>query len=164
MLTRGAGQRYDIIIDANQGSGSYWLRVGIGATDTCDGPNRNAGKIRGIFNYEGVSGPPIYPGSDDLPAGCYDEPNVVPYVKTVVPQDTPKSLVLGFTNEATDDGLVQWLINGSFFGVDPMRPTLQHLVDRNETWDETANLVDIGSANKVRPLCPAVYLLWRTSH
>jgi hypothetical protein len=138
-----------VIIDANQGSGSYWLRVGIGATDACDGPNRNAKNIRGIFNYEGTEGPPAYRGSDDLPSGCYDEPNIVPYVPTKIPRDIPENLTLGFTNTANEEGLVQWLINGSLFAVDPMKPTLQHLLDRNDTWDETDNLVDIGTAGKV---------------
>jgi hypothetical protein len=133
-------------------TGSYWLRIGLGNNDIekCDGPNLNTGKIRGIFNYEGVSGPPVYPGSDELPTGCFDEFLVVPHVKTVVPEEVPQSLTLGFTNTATEDGLVQWLINDSLMSTDPMNPTLQHLIDRNDTWDATANLYDIGSGNKVR--------------
>jgi FtsP/CotA-like multicopper oxidase with cupredoxin domain len=96
-LTQTPGQRYDVIIAANATLSNYWLRIGTGGR--CDGPNANAANIRSIFRYAGAgSGEPNSISKAPLPGGCYDENNVVPYAKTEVPRDTPKSLEVGFTD------------------------------------------------------------------
>ncbi|KAF1810159.1 Cupredoxin [Eremomyces bilateralis CBS 781.70] len=55
-LVLGGGQRYDVIIDANQAVGNYWFRTKFGGTadDPYDGRNRNAANIKNIFSYNGA--------------------------------------------------------------------------------------------------------------
>jgi len=85
----------------------------------CDGPNNNAANIRSIFRYEGAYVEEPYSLADaPLPQGCYDEPGIVPYVPTQVPNEMPEQITLGFTNTAIQPGLVQWLINGNPMKVD----------------------------------------------
>ncbi|KAF2683845.1 multicopper oxidase [Lentithecium fluviatile CBS 122367] len=146
-LSLSVGQRYDVLIDANQDIGNYWLRVGTGGA--CDGPNTNAANIRSIFRYEGAyQEDPYSQASSPLPQGCYDEPNIVPFVPTQVPQQFPEELTLGFTNTAVAPGLVQWLINGTPMKVNLSRPTLQHIYDGGETFDLKENAFNIGQAQK----------------
>jgi hypothetical protein len=45
----GIGERYDVIIDANQAVGNYWFRA---VVMTACGSNNNA-NIQSIFSYEG---------------------------------------------------------------------------------------------------------------
>jgi len=140
------GQRYDVIINANATLGNYWLRVGTGGR--CDGPNANAANIRSIFRYAGAgSGEPNSTAAAPLPTGCYDE-QVVPYVKTTVPQNTPDKLTTGFTDTAGSGDLVQWLVNDVPMLIDLEYPTLQHVVDGNDTFATARNVFKVGEKHK----------------
>lgn len=111
----------------------------MGTGGRCDGPNANAANIKSIFRYAGAgSGEPNSTATIPLTVGCYDEQNIVPWVPTTVPQDTPEELVAGFNSNYTADvrssnGLVQWLINGIPMAVDLNYPTLQGIADGNDT-------------------------------
>jgi hypothetical protein len=85
-----------------------------------------------------------------LPVGCYDEPNIVPWVKTTVPQDTPKELELGFTNTAGSGNLVQWLVNGIPMEMDLDHPTLQSIAHGNVTFHDGRHVFRVGEKHKVR--------------
>ncbi|KAF2736345.1 laccase [Polyplosphaeria fusca] len=145
-LVLAVGQRYDVIIDACQPVANYWFRVGTGGE--CDGPNKNGGNIRSIFQYEGAtSGSPNSTGAL-LPTGCHDQEGIVPYAKTSIPQDVPENLRLNFTQTAAKNNLVQWLINDSSFKVNYMKPTLQSIVEGNTTFSPDMNVYDVGEAHK----------------
>ncbi|KAF2794437.1 multicopper oxidase [Melanomma pulvis-pyrius CBS 109.77] len=146
-LSISVGQRYDVIIDSTQNkTGNYWLRVGTGGR--CDGPNANAANIGSIFHYDGAPyGNPNSTGTA-LPTGCYDETNIVPFVKTQVPQDLPKELTLSFSITAAKNNLVQWHINGSPMLIDFTRPTLQNVIDGNATYNTVENVYPVGEAHK----------------
>lgn len=140
------GQRYDVIIEANATVDNYWLRVGTGGK--CDGPNANAANIRSIFHYDGAnSGNPNSTGTP-LPTGCYDETNLVPFVKTQVPQDIPEELTLSFVRTVARNNLVQWHINGSPMVIDFTRPTLQNVIDGNSTYNVAENVYPVGEKHK----------------
>lgn len=149
LLIKYIGQRYDVIISANQTVGNYWLRVGTGG-GKCDGPNANAANIGSIFHYAGApSGNPNSTAAAPLPTGCFDETNIVPFVKTQVPQELPEQITLGFTNTAANSNLVQWLIDGTPMLIDFTRPTLQQVIDGNDTFNKAENVFAVGEANKV---------------
>lgn len=147
-LVIAVGQRYDVIINANQTEGNYWLRVGTGGGQ-CDGPNTNAANIRGIFTYANSTEPTDSANSTGitLPTGCDDETNIVPWTKTQVPTDTPEDITLGFSKTSASDALVQWYINGTAMHVDLKDPTLQNVINGNETFDSFENVYPIGTAN-----------------
>ena len=70
------GQRYDVIVNANQTLGNYWFRVKYA---TGCGTNANT-NIRAIFNYDSVTvaNPTSTAATQPLTA-CADETNLVPY-------------------------------------------------------------------------------------
>ncbi|EOA85322.1 uncharacterized protein SETTUDRAFT_163983 [Exserohilum turcica Et28A] len=149
-LVLAVGQRYEVIINATQPIDNYWLRVGTGGT--CDGPNANAANIRSIFRYAGApSTDPTTTG--ELPTGCYDETNIVPYAKTTVPQEMPEQLTVGFNPNYTSDvtqnqGLVQWLVNGNPMAIDLEVPTLQSVLDGNVTFGNNRHVFAVDETNK----------------
>ncbi|KAK1907109.1 hypothetical protein P3342_006297 [Pyrenophora teres f. teres] len=152
-LSIAVGQRYEVIINATQPTANYWFRVGTGGT--CDGPNANAANIRSIFRYAGADSDEE--PSDDiaivLPSGCYDQPNIVPYSKTTIPQSLPESLSLGFNDNYTTDvtqshGTVQWLVNGNPMGVDLQVPTLQSVLDNNVRTGNNSHTFEIDEKSK----------------
>ncbi|KAF2120016.1 laccase [Lophiotrema nucula] len=151
-LVLSIGQRYDVIIDACQTVGNYWLRVGTGGAHTkglaCDGPNANAANIKSIFRYEGA--PTVNPNSTGpaLPTGCHDQEGIVPYVKTTIPQGQPDELKLNFSQTAALGNLVQWSINDSPLLVDYSYPTLQHVLSDNDTFAGHQNVYTVGEKNK----------------
>ncbi|KAF2715764.1 multicopper oxidase [Pleomassaria siparia CBS 279.74] len=145
-LVIAVGQRYDVIIAANQTAGNFWLRVGTGGA--CDGPNANAANIRSIIHYDGASsGNPNSSGST-LPTGCYDETSIVPFVKTQVPQELPKEMSLEFEVTRAKNNLVQWAINGQPILVDFSKPTLQNVVDGNNSYNVAENVYSIGEVHQ----------------
>ncbi|KAF2271885.1 uncharacterized protein EI97DRAFT_497001 [Westerdykella ornata] len=128
-LSIGIGQRYDVIIEANQ---------------------TNNSTARAIFHYDGSTTPVDISTTTELPTGCHDEANVEPWVRTAVPQNVPEELLLGFQSNDTTVGetLVQWLINGSRIAVNHSYPTMQGLIDGVSDWPKDNNVYKLGQANK----------------
>jgi hypothetical protein len=141
-----AGQRYDVIITADQTPDNYWFRVGLGASNRCDGPNANAANIKSIFHYATAADAEPASTGITLPVGCYDESNIVPYVKTNIPSSLPKKLALTFSITAAQNNLVQWLVNSTAMLIDFKYPTLQYVIDKNTSFPATDNVytVDAG--------------------
>lgn len=122
----------------------------MGTGGRCDGPNANAANIRSIFRYDGAGpGDPNSTASAPLTTGCYDE-TVVPYVKTDVPAEVPEELKVGFTNTAGSGNLVQWLVNGVPMVIDFDYPTLQHVLDDNDTFPANRHVFEVGEKHQVR--------------
>ncbi|KAF2641923.1 hypothetical protein P280DRAFT_424531 [Massarina eburnea CBS 473.64] len=148
-LSISVGQRYDVIINANQTVGNYWLRVGTGG-GKCDGPNKNMDNVKAIFRYEGA--PDAQPDSvatQPLPQGCFDETNIIPFVGTQVPRDMPEQMTLSFAAASPATGnLVRWLVDGSAMMVDFDRPTLQQISKNNGTFNRTENVIQVGESAK----------------
>jgi FtsP/CotA-like multicopper oxidase with cupredoxin domain len=154
-LVLGVGQRYDVIVDANQKVDNYWLRVNTGGAfgppqQSCDGPNANEGNIKAIVRYNGAK--KVNPTSTNSTAavtGCYDLPGVTPYVKTTVPSGLPKDFEVSFTPANSDGAVVQWLVNSSAINIDWDTPTLKYVEDGTKTFPKSDNVVLVnGNADK----------------
>jgi FtsP/CotA-like multicopper oxidase with cupredoxin domain len=146
-LVLAVGQRYDVIIEANQEPGNYWFRVGPGG-NRCDGPIAGAANGKSVLRYKGCSEAAPNSTGIVLPTGCYDETNIVPYVKTTVPQGHPEGLKLGFQISAAKGNLVQWLVNDSSLQIDFKKPTLQYVIDKNFDFPTTDNVFTVGEINE----------------
>ena len=70
-------------------------------------------------------------------------------MKTNVPSDTPTELEVGFSVTASQDNLVQWLVNSSAIKIDWETPTLQYVINGNTSYPESDNVITIGTANSV---------------
>jgi hypothetical protein len=143
------GQRYDVIINANQTVDNYWIRVATGGGGTCDAQNSNAANIRSILRYSGApTSNPTSTGSE--PTGCSDETNVVPYISSTVPSGTPNDLSIGFNPIGPNGGiLVQWTVNGSSLAVNWSNPTLEYVINGQNNFPTSENIYPIGPANVV---------------
>lgn len=106
----GIGQRYDVIVTANQEPGNYWLRS-VPQT-TCSATNENTLNIKGIFNYDSVdiADPTTVTAiSED---NCDDEV-VVPFLALDVDAAGVESVFnVGID---TSTGLFRWTINSNPF-------------------------------------------------
>lgn len=144
------GQRYDIIFEANQTIGNYWMHA-LPATQ-CSANNNEDG-ILAIVRYEGSNffvdpnSTPFIP-SDNL---CVDEQGLVP----VVPRNVGK-FSEGDTldiNLIPENGLVKWTINASSFQIDYENPTLLLVDNHDISYPSQYNVISLnGTEETVRTL------------
>lgn len=142
------GQRYDVIIEANQKVANYYFRVGTGG-GVCDGPNAQAAAnntMGAIIQYQGAgdvppSSPPLI-----LPSGCTEE-DMAPYVETQIPAPVGVPTTLAITLD-TSVG-VFWKVNGQAMDVDWKTPTLSYVLNGTYTLPASDNGVVINQAGWV---------------
>ncbi|KAI0134129.1 multicopper oxidase [Xylariales sp. AK1849] len=144
-VTIGMGQRYDVIVEANQTAGNYWMRA-IPQT-ACSSTNENTLNIKGIFNYDSVtvedptSTMAIYDDS------CSDEDasNLAPYVALDVDSsDVEEVFDIGLD---ASTGLFRWTINDNIFLSNWSSPTLGQVVDGVTSFETEQNVVKLNETN-----------------
>lgn len=152
-LFLGIGQRYDVVINANQPISSYWFHV-VPQAGCSNNLNSNA---LAIFSYVGDnSTTPSNTTRSNAPTGadCSD-PNtrLVPYVKLDVPSNytIPQSsnLDVGFAivqNQAQQT-LFQWNLNVTAIQAPWGDPTLQYVLQSNTSYPASMNLIPLPDAN-----------------
>lgn len=163
-LVLGVGQRYDVIIKANQKKDNYWLHVGTGnagnfgpTNPPCDGPLATEGKTKAVFSYKGApAGLPTGTGSGNLTAGCGDlDHALTPVVSTTVPSGgINDDFEVGFApaNTSVQGQYVSWFINDSSIAIDWNKPTLKYVQDGNTNYPKDDNVFTIDVApNAVSP-------------
>lgn len=129
-LTMAVGQRYDVIITANQTANNYWFR----ADRASECGSSNAGAGRAIWTYAGVTPATPLSLSIILPLSCAEPGPLVPYWDMQVPNSNFQSTLqtLGVdTTSATVEGttnIVVWALNTSI-NIDYSKPTLGYLLN-----------------------------------
>lgn len=162
-LVLGVGQRYDVIVEANNTVGNYWLNIGTGNGGNprgCDGPNAAEGTVKAIFRYKGA--PTANPTAvlNPVTTGCEDLPHALsPIVKTKVPSGAAKDFEIGFrpANTSVQGQFVTWTVNDSAIQIDWDTPTLKYVLNNTKTADipKSDNVFEINvQANTVStPRC-----------
>ncbi|KAK6433718.1 laccase, multicopper oxidase, benzenediol:oxygen oxidorectuctase, partial [Oleoguttula sp. CCFEE 5521] len=141
-LLLGIGQRYDVVINANQTEGNYWFRANV-ATDCLSG-NKNGALA--IWSYDTVTaGTPTSTAFAAAAAGCYEPAGITPYWKQPVPssQFLNSPLTVGLTRASFTPGgelHVLWSINGSSMNIDWSYPTMSYLMDKNTNYPTNLNV------------------------
>lgn len=103
------GQRYDVIVTANQDAGNYWLRS-VPQT-TCSATNLNTLDIKGIFNYDSVDIADPTTVTTISSDNCDDEATLVPFVALDVEAAGIEDVFdVGID---TSTGLFRWTINSN---------------------------------------------------
>ncbi|RMX90923.1 hypothetical protein D0867_15172 [Hortaea werneckii] len=140
----GIGQRYDVVINANQTSGNYWFRAlvpgGCGTNSNTD--------IKSIFHYaDAAIGDPTSSAKSVTPR-CTDEKGLQPYWDSFVPEgplangaELNVSIQVGLDFDGST--LVKWGVNFSALSVVWDYPILQQVIDGNETYPSNANLIEL---------------------
>lgn len=153
-VTIDNGQRYDIIVEANDplGVGNYWIR-NIPQVTCCNYAAANATEvIKGIFRYSGNG---TYAASTADPTttvsgytdSCIDEnANLIPWVPlTVGGENVEEDFAIALANS---NGLLYWTVNDVAMHIEWNDPTLKKIADGNPSWTNTSNVVTLPEANK----------------
>ncbi|KAF3021461.1 hypothetical protein E8E14_008956 [Neopestalotiopsis sp. 37M] len=141
----GMGQRYDVIVTANQKPGNYWLRS-IPQT-ACSAANLQTLNIKGIFNYDSVDvKTPKSTTSVSSRDDCEDEDDLVPYVALNANQSEAQN-VFDFGID-TSSGIFRWTINGSPFQTDWDEPTLQQVIDGSTAYEKSQQVVHLNKVDQ----------------
>ena len=143
------GQRYDVIITANQTSGNYWFRAEV-ATD-CASSNNFYG--RSIFTYSGTQVADPTTSGTTAPNVCHDESPLAPWWNTTVPSSDFSSQVEALYVDidvqqvtTNNKSIVVWGINLTAIDIDWEKPTLEYVVTSNTSYPHVDNLIELPTA------------------
>ncbi|KAH6624065.1 multicopper oxidase-domain-containing protein [Chaetomium sp. MPI-SDFR-AT-0129] len=154
-LFLAVGQRYDVIITANQPVGNYWFNATLEANGNC-GSSRNPFPA-GIFHYDGASTTAL-PTNRGTPitAGCDGEKNFAPLItRTISPSEfQPSTLPVSLAFPTTDRGQVfEWRVRNTPISVEWDHPVLEYVLGNNTAqFPGAINLVDVPE--------PEVWTFW----
>ncbi|KAI6823193.1 Laccase-3 [Hortaea werneckii] len=152
-LFLGIGQRYDVIIHADQAPGSYWFRVEAQDSAGC-GSNYNNGNIRSIFSYEGHEGETPISTAHDYSQRCTDETGLRPHWNSFVPEGRAGAEFTELTTSQLqaqeNDGsiTIYWRINGSRLQANWEVPTLEYVRTGNTSYPENSNVISLPESGK----------------
>ena len=150
----GIGQRYDVVINANQAVDSYWFHVVPQAGCSC---NQNPNAVS-IFTYAGAANttPSNATRNNVDPAGssCSDNNSqLIPYVKldvaknATIPKESRLDVGFAIVQNSQQQTLFQWNLNYTAMVVDWGYPTLQHVLSGNTSYAPNYNLIPLPKAN-----------------
>lgn len=123
-----SGQRYDVIVEATESSGSFWMRA-LYQTACNQNSNENADNILGIVRYAGADNTTAEPTttvSSSITNSCGDEPyeSLVPWVAHTVADDVDIDYVnMGWYYDLPSL-VFHWTLRGSTLAVEWDSPTL----------------------------------------
>ena len=134
------GQRYDLIMKADQSAGDYWMRSE--NQQTCG--NLTNPDIRGIVHYSnGPKGVPVDTPGFQYPPTCLDEPYeklkpIVPWSAGASSVSLDKDVAIGPWSK--NPNLFKWTLSGTSFFANWDNPTLKSIVDDGTIPDDSGNL------------------------
>ncbi|UKZ91485.1 uncharacterized protein TrAFT101_006462 [Trichoderma asperellum] len=147
ILSIGMGQRYDVIITANQSSvaDNFWMRA---IPQSACSSNENSDDIKGIVYYGSSAGTPETTGYSYTDS-CDDEDisNLVPFVSKSVSSDTTtedEAVTVG----KNSDNLFKWYLNSTTMVVDWEDPSLLQVYNGATTFDASNAVISLPNANE----------------
>lgn len=142
-LLLAIGQRYDVVINANQASGNYWFR----AESQTGCFSSNAGIGEAIWTYSDATAGTPNSSAWPEPSGCL-EPQMSPYWKQPVPsasfQNTLDTEITNAVVTPGGDSMVVWALNKPIW-VDYANPTMQYLMEGNTSYPDYYNVINTNS-------------------
>ncbi|KAI0431198.1 multicopper oxidase [Xylaria sp. FL1042] len=138
------GQRYDVVVKADQDPGSYWMRAVPQLTCSANEMTLN---ITGIVTYNNltVTEPDTDPAS--LDDNCDDEAaeNLVPFVSLDVGAATTEQVMdLAL---AVVGGFFKWTLNSNTFLSDWGEPTLEKVLTPGSVFTDSENIITLNETN-----------------
>ena len=150
-LFMGVGQRYDVVIVADQKVDNYWFNVTMEASNLC-GRSRNKFPAS-IFHYDGAgSGNPTNKGTP-LVADCVDETGFQPIVQRNLTSSSFASgsnqLDVALSTPTVDfrGQVFRWLVNKTDLDIDWSHPTLEYVANKSTKYPAQNNVVELPKAN-----------------
>ncbi|KAF2472226.1 uncharacterized protein BDR25DRAFT_284795 [Lindgomyces ingoldianus] len=142
-LAINIGQRYDVVINANQTAGNYWFRVGYGTA--CSNNNILSSNIQlgAILHYSGAPDAEPTTSGVTLKTDCDDETTLTPFVPNTVPTSVVPSageLDLNHNIDAAQNNLFTWTIDGTTQIVNWNQPTLKTILNAGNDFGNNSNV------------------------
>ncbi|KAI1407056.1 multicopper oxidase [Hypoxylon sp. FL1857] len=140
----GMGQRYDLVITADQASvaDNFWIRA---IPQSACSENESQDNIRGIVTYTGTASDPTTTGYDYTDS-CDDETsNLVPYHSKTVGSSTAMTEEAGV---AIINGVFRWTLNSTSMLVDWANPTLLQVIDDVTEFEVDDSVIQLPNANE----------------
>lgn len=147
ILNINIGQRYEIVVTADQTPGNYWMRFD--NQQACASTTQSY-DIKGIINYSGFSGTPNSTAYDydrkyvdGTPVGyCVDEnsTSLVPYFSIDVGAESEEIEHTVIVSNSNPINLYRWYLDGTTFQSNWADPTLYDIVNNNTVPDYSGNL------------------------
>ncbi|KAF2248064.1 multicopper oxidase [Trematosphaeria pertusa] len=147
VLDIGMGQRYDIIVTADQAStaDSFWMRA---IPQSACSDNDNEDDIRGIVYYGDTISTPST-SAYDYDDSCDDETdNIVPYITKTVDSSVSSLGEEGATVAFNSDNLFRWYLNSTTMVVDWEDPTLLQIVNGNTSFETDDAVIQLPDADE----------------
>ncbi|KAF2720149.1 multicopper oxidase [Polychaeton citri CBS 116435] len=150
-LTIGIGQRYDVVINANQAAGSYWFRADV--PSECLSANNFYG--RAVWTYDSVKS--STPSSSPYAATttCAEPSGISPYWYQPIPSDAFQSTVgdeeVNITKAVVvpgQDAVFVWALNTSSMDVSWGKPTISYILNGDTNYPDRLNVLPTVSAGK----------------
>ncbi|KAM0146558.1 hypothetical protein ACHAQE_010628 [Botrytis cinerea] len=153
------GQRYDVIITADQTPSNYWFRAIVPNPPTQKGfgcgQNANNGSINAIFSYQGVESSEPTSKSFLMPQSCEDETQLVSWHEKAVPEDefvwpTSQELIVtgpGSNSLSKAPAPYIWSINDTYMKIEWDKPTLQYVIQGNKSYNVHQSIIELPDAN-----------------
>jgi FtsP/CotA-like multicopper oxidase with cupredoxin domain len=144
-LTLAIGQRYDVVIEANQTVGNYWFRVQPGTDCGANSILTKGVQVGAVLHYDGAdNNDPSSTTTVTMSTACQDEAtsSLVPFVPNQVPTDIVSSagrIDLKSSQNSTTK-LFRWLIDGTPHIVDWNNPTLETILAGSQDFGPNANV------------------------
>ncbi|KAK6224209.1 hypothetical protein LQW54_000358 [Pestalotiopsis sp. IQ-011] len=143
----GMGQRYDVLITADQAdvADQFWMRA---IPQSACSDNDNADDILGIVTYVGdTTTEPTTTGYDYGSDSCDDETdNLVPYISKTV--GDVELQIAEDASVALEGTLFKWTLNSTSLLTDWANPTLMQVLDGTDTFDDDDAVIHLATANQ----------------
>lgn len=147
----GIGQRYDVVINANQTVSSYWFRAEVQDQAGCGSVATN-GNIKSIFSYTGATSGNPTSSATTYTQRCTDETNLTPFWNSFVPSGplTSTELDVGIAAgvNSQNDYVVTWGVNLSALSVQWEKPIRQYVLEGNVSYPLSENLISLPNAGQ----------------
>lgn len=145
ILNIGIGQRYDVIVTADQAdvADNFWMRA---IPQSACSAITNADDVRAIVTYADTASEPTTSQWEYETDECVDETNLVPYLsKTVGSADWDDNTEASFT---IVDNLFKWTLNSTSMLVDWANPTLQMVINEQTDFEDDDAVIELTTANE----------------
>ena len=145
VLSIGMGQRYDVILNATESSGNYWIRA-IPQTECSD--NDNADNIKGILKYDSTDSTEPTTSAYTYTDSCDDEDvsDLVPYYALDASDDATEddfAVTVGKSNN-----LFKWYMAATTFVVEWDDPTLLQIYNDDTNFTTSSHVIELDTAEE----------------
>lgn len=142
------GQRYNVVVEADQSTADYWMRA---IPQSACSSNSNSDDIKGIVRYDSSSTSDPTSTAYDSNGECVDEDSsdLVPYVSQTVGDvtggDTGDDLNVAL---GTSGNLFKWRIGSTSMEVEWADPTLLQIYNNDTSWNASEAIIELDTADE----------------